>query len=175
MSLNSVLFSTMFQQPCELGPGTHVISYLNPRELRLTRGLNQKYYEYCDEYIHKYIFLMGKLYYGLFVQPPESPPANQMGIEDWENHTDNYEYFNTVIENNNTTKDAFYEQYVEIFKEMFNFQDIDEFHLANIDNLISRCNPERVSNVERRYNVKLENLINIVEQAEQLSINSQSW
>ena len=54
MSLNSVLFSTMFPQSYGLGPGTHVISYLTPRELRLTRGLNQNYYEYCDEYIHKY-------------------------------------------------------------------------------------------------------------------------
>ena len=174
MSLNSVLFSRMFPESYGLGAGTHVISYLNPRVLRLNRGLNQNYYEYCHEYIRKYISLMETLYYGLFVEPPEFPPANQMGIEDWNNHTTNYEYFNTVIENNNTTKDAFYEQYVEIFKEMFNFQDIDEFHLANIDNLISRCNPERVSNVERRYNVKLENLINIVEQANQLSINSPS-
>ena len=167
MSLNSELFSTMFKQSYGFGPQTNVISYLNPRELRLNCDLNQNYYEYCDKYIRKYISLMEQLYYGLFVEPPESPPANQMGYEDWINHTNNYEYFNTVIENNNTTKDAFYQQYVEIFKEMFNFQDIDEFRFANIDNLISRCNPERVSNVENRYNVKLENLINIVEQADQ--------
>ena len=172
MSLNLELFSTMIPEPYGLGPGTCVISYLNTRELRLNRSLNQNYHEYCHEYISKYISLMGQLYYGLFVEPPESPPANQMGYEDWINHTNNYEYFNTIIENNNTTKDAFYQQYVEIFKEMFNFQDIDEFRFANIDNLISRCNPERVSNVENRYNVKLENLINIVEQANQLSTDS---
>ena len=174
MSLNSELFSTMFPQSYGLGPGTNVTSYLNPRELRLNHDLNEKYYEYCDEYIRKYIYLMEQLYYGLFVEPP-LPPANQMGIEDLNNHTNNYEYFNTVIENNNTTKDAFYQQYVEIFKEMFNFQNIDEFRFSNMNNLLNRCNPERVSNVEKRYNVKLENLINIVEQAEQLSINSPSW
>ena len=117
---------------------------------------------------------MGQLYYGLFVEPPEFQPQNQMGIEDWINHTNNYEYFNTVIENNNTTKDAFYQQYVEIFKEMFNFQNIDEFRFSNMNNLLNRCNPERVSNVENRYNVKLENLINIVEQANQLSTDSLS-
>ena len=172
MSLNLELFSTMIPEPYGLGPGTNVIGYLNPRELRLNRDLNEKYYEYCDEYIRKYIYLMEQLYYGLFVEP--LPPANQMGIEDWNNHTNNYEYFNTVIENNNTTKSAFYQQYVEIFKDMFNFQNIDEFRFANIDNLISRCNPERVSNVENRYNVKLENLINIVEQANQLSTDSLS-
>lgn len=117
---------------------------------------------------------MGQLYYGLFVEPPEFQPQNQMGIEDWINHTNNYEYFNTIIGNNNTTKDAFYQQYVEIFKEMFNFQNIDEFRFSNMNNLLNRCNPERVSNVENRYNVKLEYLINIVEQANQLSTDSLS-
>jgi hypothetical protein len=174
MSLNLELFSTMIPEPYGLGPGTYVTSYLNPRELRLTRGLNQNYYEYCDEYIRKYISLMGQLYYGLFVEPPEFQPQNQMGIEDWINHTNNYEYFNTIIGNNNTTKDAFYQQYVEIFKEMFNFQNIDEFRFSNMNNLLNRCNPERVSNVENRYNVKLEYLINIVEQANQLSTDSLS-
>ena len=174
MSLNLELFSTMIPEPYGLGPGTNVIGYLIPRELRLNHSLNQNYHEYCNEYISKYISLMEQLYYGLFVEPPESPPANQMGIEDLNNQTYKYEYFNTVIENNNTTKDAFYQQYVEIFKEMFNFQNIDEFRFSNMNNLLNRCNPERVSNVENRYNVKLEYLINIVEQANLLSTDSLS-
>ena len=174
MSLNLELFSTMIPEPYGLGPGTNVTSYLNPHELRLNHTLDKKYYNYCDEYISKYISLMGQLYYGLFVEPPESPPANQMGIEDLNNQTYKYEYFNTIIGNNNTTKDAFYQQYVEIFKEMFNFQNIDEFRFSNMNNLLNRCNPERVSNVENRYNVKLEYLINIVEQANLLSTDSLS-
>ena len=166
MSLNLELLSTMFPQSYGLGPGTNVTSYLNPHELRLNRTLDKKYYNYCDEYINDYIKLNNNLYYGLFVEPDEYPPANQLGYDDWNNHRNKYDFFNTIIENNNTTKTAFYEKYVEIFTKMFNLNNIDELSYSNINNLIRKCNPKRVSMYENQYLNELEYLKNIVEQAE---------
>ena len=172
MSLNSEKLYNTFPEPYGLGPGTIVISYLNPRELRLNRDLNEKYYEYCDEYIRKYIYLMEELSFGLLHR---KPPENQEGEEMWNLYISYNKFFKTIIKNNNTTKSAFYEKYVKIFKEMFKLNNIDEFKLSNLNNLISRCNPEQVSMYEDQYSNELEYLINIVEQVNQLSTDSLSW
>ena len=175
MSLDLKLFSDKFPQSYGLGPGTDIISYLNPHELRLNRALDKKYYKYCDKYIHKYISLMEDLVYRLFVEPNEDPPANQMGYGDWKYNTNIYNLFNIYIKNNNTTKKKFHEQYVEIFRKMFKLKNIDEFSYLNKKNLIRKCDPKNVSSIEKKYNVELQHLQDIFEQAEQLSTGSLSW
>ena len=100
MPLNLELLSTMIPGPYGTGAETIVISYLNPHKLRLNRALDKKYYKYCDKYINDYIRLMNNLYYGLFVEPDEYPPANQLGYDDWNNHRNKYDFFNTITYDN---------------------------------------------------------------------------
>ena len=167
MPLNSKLFSIMFSGPIQFRPKGEILEYTaDPLTMMLlNRNFKINYYDYCDKYINDYIRLMNNLYYGLFVEPDEYPPANQLGYDDWNNHRNKYDFFNTIIENNNTTKTAFYEKYVEIFTKMFNLNSIDEFSYSNINNLIRNCNPKRVSMYENQHLDELEYLINIVEQA----------
>jgi len=169
MPLDLKLLSTMIPGPYGTGPEITITGYLNPHELRLNRALDKKYYKYCDKYINDYIRLMNNLYYGLFVEPDEYPPANQLGYDDWNNHRNKYDFFNTIIENNNTTKTAFYEKYVEIFMKMFNLNNIDEFSYSNINHLISKCNPEIVSMYENQHLDELVELKHIIHESEMIA------
>ena len=151
MSLDSKLLNKCFQQPCQLGPGTDVISYLDINtqsqlDTRMRNKFNQSYHNYCVSYIDEYMNLISSLHYELFT---------------------NNNFFNGIIRPED--RESFFQEYVDIFTKMFNLNNIEEMLYGDPKVLLNRCNADRINKYENMYSIKLEALKRII----QLANNSQ--
>ena len=147
MSLDSKLLNNCFQQPCQLGPGTDVISYLDINtqsqlDTRMRNKFNQSYHNYCVSYIDEYMKLISSLHYGLFA---------------------NNNFFNGIIRPED--RESFFQEYVDIFTKMFNLNNIEEMLYGDPKILLNRCNADRISKYENMYSTKLEALKRIIQLA----------
>jgi hypothetical protein len=147
MSLDSNLLNNCFQQPCQLGPGTDVISYLDINtqsqlDTRMRNKFNQSYHNYCVSYIDEYMKLISSLHYGLFA---------------------NNNFFNGIIRPED--RESFFQEYVDIFTKMFNLNNIEEMLYGDPKILLNRCNADRISKYENMYSTKLEALKRIIQLA----------
>ena len=142
--MSSELLKKYFQQPCELGPGTDVISYLgiNTQSQLNNRGrnkFNESYRNYCVSYIDEYMELISSLHSGLFM---------------------NTNFFNGIIRPED--RESFFQEYADIFTKMFNLNNIEEMLYGDPKVLLKRCNADRINKYENMYSTKLETLKRII-------------
>ena len=140
----SLDFNKCFRQPCELGPGEDVISFLDINtqsqlNTRMRNKFNQSYHNYCVSYIDEYMNLISSLHYELFT---------------------NNNFFNGIIRPED--RESFFQEYVDIFTKMFNLNNIEEMLYGDPKVLLKKCNVDRINKYENIYSTKLESLKRIM-------------
>tara|TARA_B100001094_G_C17986457_1_gene697924 strand:- start:39 stop:521 length:483 start_codon:yes stop_codon:yes gene_type:complete len=154
MSLDLNLVNKFLKQPCDLGPGRDIISYLgiNTQSQLNKRGrdkFDESYRNYCVSYIDEYMELINSLHYGLFM---------------------NNNFFNGIIRPED--RESFFQKYADIFTKMFNLNNIEEMLYGDPKLLLKRCNADRINIYENNHSTELEALKKIIHLA---NINNNNY